>query len=152
MTENPVTIKAREACSKAIEELGFELVDVEYVKEYGNFCLNFYIFSRGGTSLDDCTNVHNAIDPLLEECDPTGGKPYMLCVSSMGLDRPIRTEKDFNRLLGIEIDVKLYAPFNGRKEYMGTIVSCEDNKLVLSVGGENMLIDLKSIAIARQHI
>lgn len=152
MTENSVVNKAREACSKVIEDLGFELVDVEYVKEYGNFCLNFYIYSRGGTSLDDCTNVHNAIDPLLEECDPTGGKPYMLCVSSMGLDRPIKTEKDFNRLSGVEIDVKLYAPVNGRKEYTGAIVHCADNKLDLLVEGKNMLIDLKSIAIARQHI
>ena len=152
MTENPIAVKAREACLKAVEDLGFELVDVEYVKEYGNNCLNFYIFSRSGTSLDDCTNVHNAIDPILEECDPTMGKPYMLCVSSMGLDRPIKTEKDFNRLLGVEIDVKLYAPVNGKKEYTGEVVSCADNKLDLLVEGKNMLIDLKSIAIARQHI
>ena len=152
MAVNPIAVKAKEACSAAVEAMGYELVDVEYVKEYGSNCLNFYIYSPDGVSLNDCTDVHNAIDPILEECDPTAGKPYMLCVSSMGLDRPIKTQRDFERLTGVEIDVKLYAPLDGKKEYVGTIVACDGEKVELLSNGKKLLIDMKSIAIAKQHI
>ncbi len=77
-----------------IEELGYEIVDIEYVKKYGQMNLTVFIDIPRGVSLDDCELVHNAVNPILDEADPIK-EAYVLNISSPGLDRPFKKQRDF---------------------------------------------------------
>ena len=88
-----------------IEELGYEVVEVEYVKKSDGMNLTFYIDKDEGVLIEDCENVSKAIDDLLEELDPTEGVGYILSVSSPGIDRPIKTNRDLQRNLEKEISI-----------------------------------------------
>ena len=107
--------KAEQLLKKTVEELGYELCDVEFVKEYGDWVLTLYIDRPGGVTIDDCERVSRAVDPILDEADPIE-QQYFLSVSSLGLDRPLKKDADFQRNLGKRIEIKLFAPVNGTKE------------------------------------
>lgn len=134
-------MKATEAVEalvkEPIENLGYELYDVEFIKEYGNWVLTVYIDREGGVDLDDCEKVSRLIDPLLDEADPIE-QAYYLSVSSVGVDRPLKKDKDFSRNIGNIITVKLYAPLNGKKEFKGALKSFDAKEftIVEDKGGE----------------
>lgn len=86
---NNIAVQVEEKLTPIILNLGYELVDVEYSKKHSGSSLTVYIASATGISLDDCEKVHRAIDPILDELNPTGEEPYTLNVSSPGLDRPL---------------------------------------------------------------
>ncbi len=132
-----------------IEELGFEVVDVEYEKKYGQMNLTIYIDIPRGVNLDDCEAVNNAINPILDELDPTDGAPYVLNVSSPGLDRPFRKQRDFERNYGKEVEVKLYAPLKGKKLYEGVLQARDDNTVTVLCGNEELKIENTRIALVR---
>lgn len=98
-----------EIADPIISKLGYELVEVEYQKEQNGMNLIFYIDKEEGISIDDCEIVTKALDDVLDEANPTNDKPYTLVVSSLGVDRPIKTERDFKKNLGNEIEIKFYA-------------------------------------------
>ena len=119
-------------------EHNIELVDVEYVKEAGEYYLRIFIDKDGGVSLNDCEVVTRAINPILDEKDPIK-ENYFLEVSSPGLDRPLKKEKDFVRYAGRDVEVKLYKPINGLKHFEAELVELVDNKVVkLIVDEEEM--------------
>ena len=101
----------------AIEELGYEVVEVEYVKKSDGMNLTFYIDNENGIQIEDCEKVSKSIDDLLEAVNPTDDQPYILSVSSPGIDRPIKTDKDFKRNVGKEIEVTLFAKIDGKKKF-----------------------------------
>lgn len=103
-----------------LEQQRFELVDVEYVKEAGNWYLRAYIDKEGGITVDDCENVSRALSDWLDQEDFIEDS-YTLEVSSPGLGRPLKKEKDFERSLGEEVEVRLYKPREGQKEYTGIL-------------------------------
>lgn len=103
-----------------LEQQRFELVDVEYVKEAGNWYLRAYIDKEGGITVDDCETVSRALSDWLDEEDFIEDS-YTLEVSSPGLGRPLKKEKDFERSLGEEVEVRLYKPREGQKEYTGIL-------------------------------
>ena len=111
--------------------------------------LTIFIDIPSGVSLDDCEKVHYAVDPLLDELDPTAGKPYILNVSSPGLDRPFKKQRDYERNYGKEVEIKLYAPLKGKKVYEGVLVARDENSLTLNLGKEEIKIENNKIAIAR---
>ena len=115
-----------------IKELGFELDEVEYIKEYGSMVLTLYIDSQNGVTLDDCERVSRAVEPVLDENDPIE-EAYYLSVSSIGLDRPIKKDKDFQRNIGNKLQVKLYAPVNKKKELIGTLKGFDDESFTIAV-------------------
>jgi ribosome maturation factor RimP len=130
-------------------EHNIELVDVEYVKEAGEYYLRIFIDKDGGVSLNDCEVVTRAINPILDEKDPIK-ENYFLEVSSPGLDRPLKKEKDFVRYAGRDVEVKLYRPINGLKHFEAELVELVDNKIVkLIVDEEEMEFDKKDIALIR---
>lgn len=130
-------------------EHNIELVDVEYVKEAGEYYLRIFIDKDGGVSLNDCEVVTRAINPILDEKDPIK-ENYFLEVSSPGLDRPLKKEKDFVRYAGRDVEVKLYRPINGLKHFEAKLVELVDNKIVkLIVDEEEMEFDKKDIALIR---
>ncbi|GAA0699514.1 ribosome maturation factor RimP [Paraclostridium ghonii] len=130
-------------------EYNIELVDVEYVKEAGEYYLRIFIDKDGGVSLNDCEVVTRAINPILDEKDPIK-ENYFLEVSSPGLDRPLKKEKDFVRYAGRDVEVKLYRPINGLKHFEAELVELVDNKIVkLILDEEEMEFDKKDIALIR---
>lgn len=138
-----------EKIQPAVTALGYEIVDVEFEKKNGEDNLTIFIDIPSGVSLDDCEKVHYAVDPLLDELDPTASKPYILNVSSPGLDRPFKKQRDYERNYGKEVEIKLYAPLKGKKVYEGVLVARDENSLTLNLGKEEIKIENNKIAIAR---
>jgi ribosome maturation factor RimP len=138
-----------EKIEPTVSGLGYEVVDVEFAKKYGEDNLTVFIDCPNGVSLDDCEKVHYAIDPLLDELDPTGGKPYVLNVSSPGLDRPFKKQRDYERNYGKEVEIKLYAPMLGKKIYEGVLVSHTENTTEIECEGKQVKFENSKIAIAR---
>lgn len=126
-----------------------ELVDVEYVKEAGQFYLRIYLEKEGGITLNDCEAVSREINPILDEKDPIKDN-YYLEVCSPGLDRPLKKEKDFVRYAGRDVEIKLYKPLNGSKQLEGELVGLtEDKKIKVIIDDNEVEFDKKEIAIIR---
>lgn len=118
----------REHCEPIIEELGYDLVDLEYVKENNENYLKFYIGKPEGITIDDCQRVSEIVGDKLDELDPIE-ESYYLEVSSPGLDRPLKTDKDLRRNLGKEVEISLYKSLEGKKKYVGELVDFSDNSI-----------------------
>ena len=146
-----LTDKIFELLEPTVRGLGYELYDVEYEKEYDNWVLTLFIDRPEGVSLDDCELVSNTVDPILDEADPIE-QAYYLSVSSVGLDRPLKKDKDFNRNLGKKIDVRLYAPVDGKKELTGTLVSFTADELTVALAKGEKTLARKACALIRPHI
>lgn len=138
-----------QAIDPVVTQLGYEIVDVEITKKNGETALTVYIDIASGVSLDDCEKVHYAIDPVLDEIDASDGKPYTLNVSSPGLDRPFKKQRDFERNYGKEVEVKLYAPIKGVKVFEGVLESHDQNVTVINADGKQTSIENTRIALVR---
>lgn len=135
-----------EKINPIIEEMGYEVVEVDYSKQVDGMNLIFYIDNEKGITIEDCEKVTKVIDPILEELDPTDNKPYILSISSPGIDRPIKNDRDFNRNLGKEIEITLFSKLDGKKNFKGNLKSfSNDDVTIESVKGE---ITIKRILIA----
>ena len=135
-----------------IEELGYEVVEVEYVKKSDGMNLTFYIDSDNGIQIEDCEKVSKSIDDLLEQVNPTDDQPYILSVSSPGLDRPIKTDKDFKRNLNKEIEVTLFAKQNGRKNFKGELISFDETSFTIKEVVKNKEEEFTFIRAQVAHI
>lgn len=129
-----------------IAQLGYEVVEVEYVKKSDGMNLTFYIDKDGEIDIEDCEKVSKAIDDLLEELDPTEGVAYILNVSSPGIDRPLKTLRDFERNLNKEISVTLFSKLDGKKKFEGTLVRFNEENITIDINGQT--IELKRELIA----
>lgn len=127
------------------EPMNIEVVDVVF-KMSKDPSLTVYIDTEDGVDLDTCEKYHNAIDAPLDEFDFTLGASYTLNVSSPGLDRPLKTARDFERHLGEDVEIKFYAPEKGKKDFNGTLVGYDDNNAVVVIDGEERKIPLTKIA------
>ena len=131
--------KTEELIMPLIEQHQFELVDVEYVKEGGNWYLRAYIDKPGGITVDDCELVSRALSDLLDEHDFIEDA-YILEVSSPGLGRPLKKDKDFARSIGEEVDVEsVFRAIQHQKDFTGILKAYDKEKIVLELeGGEEM--------------
>ena len=127
------------------DEMQIEIVEVE-VKQGREPALTVYIDTETGVDLNTCEKFHRAIDPVLDELDPTFGAPYTLNVSSPGLDRPLKTARDFQKRMGERVEVKLYAPLKGKKFFEATLVGYDGNCVELEEKGETLKLELSKIA------
>lgn len=116
-----------------IDELGYELVEVTYLKEFSGMTLTVVIDTEreGGINLNDCETVSKNIDKILDELNPTSDVPYTLNVSSPGLDRPLKTERDFIKNKGKEIEIALYKKYNNKKKYTGILVDYDEESVTI---------------------
>ena len=132
-----------------VDENNFELVDIEYVKEAGNWFLRVYIDKQGGITIDDCELVSRALSEQLDKDDFIEDS-YILEVSSPGLGRPLKKEKDFERSIGKEVEVRLFQAINKQKEYIGILTSYDKDTVTVELEEENPLtIQRKNIALIR---
>lgn len=136
-----------------IDKNRFELVDVEYVKEGGNYYLRAYIDKEGGITIDDCELISRALSDLLDKEDFIPDS-YSLEVSSPGLGRQLKKEKDFKRSIGEEIELKFYKPFEKKKELVGVLEDFDEKTLSLSAEGleGTVTVPRDNIASARLMI
>lgn len=143
--------RVEEAVEKIAEEIlantDYELVDVEYVKERDWF-LCVYIDKEGGIGLDDCQEVSGLLDEKLEELNIINDR-YILEVSSPGLDRALKKEKDFKREMGKLVDITLYKAIDGEKMITGKLTGYTKDIITID---ETREIALKDIALVRLHI
>lgn len=146
------TVDTVEALLKPIvEDLGFELCDVEFQKEQGNWVLTLYIDREGGVTIEDCETVSRAVDPVLDEADPIE-QSYYLSVSSLGIDRPLKKDRDYERSLGKELEIKLYAPVDKKKEFRGVLTAYDNESFTVSTKDGERTFLRKSAALVRPHI
>ena len=151
---NSVIEKAKPVIEEVLDSLGYELVDIEFKTLYGDKHLIVYIASENGVSLDDCERVSNALDAPLDALDPTNDAPYCLDVSSPGLDRPFKTQRDFERNYGTKVEVKLFAPLAGTKTklYVGTLETRTTDELTIVTDNGQMTIENSLIAVVRPYV
>ena len=134
-----------------VEGAGCTLWDVEYVKEAGTWYLRVFIDKAGGASIDDCEAVSRPLSDLLDEADPIEGS-YTFEVSSAGADRPLKKPEHFAQFLGAEVEVKLYRPREGRKEFVGTLRGYADGDVTLDIGGVETVFTKQEIALVRLYL
>ncbi len=148
-TKNIVS-QVSEALTPVINELGYEVWDIEYVKEGADYFLRFTIDSDEGINIEDCENVHRTIDPLLDELDPIEDA-YNLQVSSPGLERDVKYDWHYEVLIGEKLELRLYAPFEntGKKTFTGILKAFEDGKITLAEGENEYIIPLEAVSKAK---
>ncbi len=136
---------------RLIEGTDIELVDVEYVREK-NWYLRVFIDKAGGVDLEDCQAVSEKLSKILDEKDPIS-ENYLLEVSSPGLDRVLKKDKDFVRYAGRDVDIRFFSPVNGKKDMTAVLVGKnEDGTVTVSDGGTEQILDMKTISQIRLHI
>ncbi len=141
--------KTEELITPFVEDKGFELVDVEYVKEGGNWYLRAYIDKPGGITVDDCEVISRSLSDKLDEEDFIEGA-YILEVSSPGLGRPLKKEKDFVRNMGQEVELRTYRAIEKQKEFRGILDAYDKSSITLEVEeGEKLVFDRSNVALGR---
>ena len=131
-----------------LDENHMEVVDVEFVHEHGQWVLRFFLDKAGGITLDDCARMSDKISGVLDATDPIP-QAYSLEISSPGIYRPLRKEADYKRFIGERVDVKLFAPLEGRRNFAGTIHSVGEGNVVVESDGKTFTLPLSGVAKAR---
>lgn len=143
--------KAEALLAPIVEGQGFELVDVEYVKEAGNWYLRGYIDKPGGITVNDCEAVSRAFSDKLDEKDFIEDS-YIMEISSPGLDRPLKKEKDFARSMGKLVEIRTYRPIEKQKEFCGILNAYDESSVTIDEDGQLRTFDKKDIALIRLAI
>lgn len=131
-----------------IEENSFELVDVEYVKEGADYYLRVYADKEGGININDCVLISRALEKKLDEEDKIDSA-YILEVSSPGLTRPLKKEKDFKRSIGRKVEIKLYNKYNDLKHFEAVLKDYSETDITVDYEDEVLVINRKDISMIR---
>ena len=134
-----------------LDEHPFELVDVEYVKEGSNYFLRVYVDKEGGIDIDDCGRISEYLSEKLDEKDPIP-EAYFLEVSSPGAERPLKKVQDYYKAVGHHVFVTTYEPINGLKEFEGTLISFDEQTVVIEIGKKKHELPMNKVASARLAI
>lgn len=134
-----------------LERLEFELVDVEYVKEGSIYYLRAYIDKEGGITVNDCELVAREMNDLLDKEDFIPDS-YTFEVSSPGLGRPLKKEKDYVRNMGKEVEIRTYRAINRSKEFYGLLTAYDNDSVTIDADGEEITFSKAEIALIRQAV
>ena len=143
-----IVIKVTPIAQRIADELGYMVWDVDYVKEGTEWFLRIDIDKDGGVNIEDCEKYSRAIDPVLDEENPIE-EAYTLQISSPGVEREIKNDFHLEHCIGQTVQVRLYAPLNGFKEYVGELVSYNDEIVVLDV---DEAVEIPRKAIGKMNI
>ncbi|NQZ20568.1 MAG: ribosome maturation factor RimP [Colwellia sp.] len=139
--------KLTEMLRPAVEEVGKELLGIEYISAGNNSVLRIFIDHENGIDVDDCAEVSRQVGAILDVEDPISSE-FNLEVSSPGLDRPLFDKSHYEAVIGETIEVKLSIPFNGRRKFKGNLVAIENDTLIVTVDGEDYQLVLGNIVKA----
>jgi len=135
---NQVVEKVKKLIDNLLRDKAIELVDITYKRESGGMVLRLLVDKEGGIMLDECTSLNEEIGDMLDR-EETIFERYNLEISSPGLDRPLKTRRDFERVMGKEIYVHTYSPINDKRDYKGVIKFVDDEKVI--VGDTEISLD-----------
>ena len=144
MSKGDLTTRVVPKCQRLCDQMDYELVDVALDKEPAGKYLRIYLDKETGITLDDCETYHRAIQPQLEDYDYD-----FLEVSSPGVDRPLKTQRDFERNQGQEVEVRLYKPEDGRKVYQGSLAGLIDGRVVIQTPQGEKSFAKTSVALCK---
>ena len=136
------------AINPVINDLGFSIYDVEYLKEGANWYLRIYIDKEEGRSIEDCETVSRAIDPIIDELNPIKTQ-YSLEVSSPGIERNLRKSEHFNKYKDTEIEVSLFKPIDGAKKIKCILKDYNGEKISVNYQNNDIDIELKDISVVK---
>ena len=125
-----------------------ELIDVEYAKENNEWYLRIYIQKDGGITIEDCTGVSRAVSEKLDAIDPIEGN-YILEVSSPGINRVLKSDREIEKFKGSNVTIKLFAPVNGSKKYDGILLGLRDGKIIIKDNENEIYFDKASVSSVR---
>lgn len=141
--------KTEELILPIVESYDFELVDVEYVKEGGTWYLRAYIDKPGGIAVDDCAMVSRQFSEILDEKDYISDA-YIFEVSSPGLGRPLKKDKDYDRTMGSDVEIRTYRAINKQKEFVGALKAYDKNTVTIEIDEVEHVFEKADIALIRQ--
>lgn len=144
MAKAELTTVVEPRCQRLADELGYELVDVSLDKEPTGKYLRIYIDKPDCITLDDCEKYHRAIQPQLESYDYD-----FLEVSSPGVDRPLKKDRDFERAIGLEVEVHLFKAVDGQKTFTGELTGYDKDELVILVNGGEMRFGRRAASLVK---
>jgi ribosome maturation factor RimP len=146
MANNKVVNVVENLAKPIIEELGLELVDIEYVREGADWYLRIYIDKDGGVTLDDCESVSRPLSKKLDEVDPIP-QAYLLEVSSPGVERPFKKDRDFEKAIGENVKIMFYKAINGKKTAEGILEKYDGETVTVLLDDDNReIFHLKDIS------
>jgi len=148
LAESSIEKKTEEFLKNTITSLGYELYDVEYIKEGKEYHLCIYIDKIGGIDINDCERVNDAINPILDEADYIK-EQYFLEVSSAGLEKKLRKKEHFEKQIGNKIEVKLFAKIENKKVIEGILKIVEENSITVEENNQEIKISLDQIASSK---
>lgn len=144
MAKSELTAVVEPKCQRLADELGYELVDVALDKEDSGKYLRIYIDKEAGVDLNDCEKFHRAIQPQLESYDYD-----FLEISSPGIDRPLKKDRDFERAMGMEVELRLFKAVDGQKEFAGELVGYDKDNVMLLIAGEEKSFARKAASLIK---
>jgi ribosome maturation factor RimP len=140
-----------ELAKPIIDRNNFELVEIEYKKEGSDWYLRVYLDKEGGITINDCQSVSEELSDLLDEADPIE-QSYIFEVSSPGIERPLKTDRDYEKNNGKLIEIKLFSPLNGKKALEGILKGHTSDKVEIETDGEIVQVEKSSIALIKPVI
>ncbi len=143
-----IEVAVTELITPRLESLGFELWDVNFYKNHEGWNLSIEVDREGGVDMDAISVANEHINELLDEADLIKD-PYILEVASAGLDRELRNDRQRNTFIGKEVTVKLYAPLDGAKQFVGTLLGANDGAVTIAVGEKTVEIEKSKVASVR---
>jgi ribosome maturation factor RimP len=146
-----ITDRVKELLSGYLDTNGIELVDIIYRREQSGMVLRVLVDTPSGITIDECEGVNNYLNGLLDKEDAIKER-YILEVSSPGLDRPIKSDRDFERSIGKALELTTYEPIDGRRAHEGLLVGMDKEKIVIESEGVSTVIPRVKIAMARLKI
>lgn len=150
--ENVTFDAVKPMIEQTIEKCGAEMFDARFFGAHGRSVLRITIDKQGGVSIADCEEVSREVGKMLDEQGFFGEKSYTLEVSSPGIDRPLKTERDFKRIVNKNVTVNLKESLNGKKVLKGVVDKCEDGVLYIIKDGQTVEIKLDDITSGKEEI
>ncbi|SEF49827.1 ribosome maturation factor RimP [Eubacterium ruminantium] len=148
MKKQEIEEKCTDLVMPIIEAGGYDLWDVEYVKEGADYYLRVYADKEGGIGIDDCVDISRQLEKKLDEIDMIK-EAYILEVSSPGLTRTLKKDKEFSKSIGKLVDIKLYKAVNGQKEIQGELAGFDEKNLTVTISGETLTLERENISIVK---
>ena len=140
--------KVEHLIEKTINELGYELYDVEYAKEGKDYFLRIFIDKNEGIDLNDCEKVNDAVNPILDAADYIK-EQYFLEISSPGIERTLRKDKHLKQNIGEKVEIKLFKPINKQKNIIGILKDYNAEQIEIETSEEVCKIDRKNISVIK---
>ncbi len=143
--------KTEELLTPILEGTDLKLFDVEFVKEAGSYYLRVFLDKESGVTITDCEDVSRPLSLKLDEADFIP-ETYILEVSSLGLGRALKKEKDFLRALNREIEIRLFKPVDKEKDLIGTLISFDKENITVMINGNHKIIERKNISKIAEYV